>query len=372
MHTQRGFAARVRLLATMGVLWLSVGTAWAGAGGEDLGGLQSVVNGMCTTVGLNPCPQLPTVSQAVLEIAGLGNSPAEVVRALGNAGPAISAGNAVLGPAPTLANPAATLATLTPLGFVGGASGASPAQPYDARRNNLLYAVVSAVSGSPDTLNLIYDDLVGTQNSFVKGQSVATISVPLAVLNKDNTERPVPTLLQVVASCTGGAACLTANAVGDFGGNGNLQTKTAASVGINVTAAFAASAVSAQSHLIFEVQVPLLVTRATDSAYFYTAITGQPYLFSPLFDTAFLSDAGGTKLGAAPIGLAPSAAPLCPSSVTNCAATPPAAVFPLCASLPSGSGGASPAVAAFYALATDGEALLSAPTAPTGPIKCPF
>src|SRR4051794_22904282 len=57
-------------------------TAWAcgprlasagGGGGEDLGSAQQTLDGVCAlfTVGQDPCPQLPTISQIVLEIAGL-------------------------------------------------------------------------------------------------------------------------------------------------------------------------------------------------------------------------------------------------------------------------------------------------------------
>lgn len=375
MPALRQLTKSARLVFAIAALWLYCGgPVWAGDGGEDLGSLQALVNDMCTLVGLNPCPQLPTASQAALEFAGLQNSPVEMARAAGNIAPAINAGNPPLASPPSLSNPAATLSALSPLAFSGGTSPAPPTQLYDtAATNFLLYAVASGVSAQPDTLNLFYDDLAGTNNSFTKGsQTVARISLPLAILNKNNTETAVPTVLQIVAACSGGASCLTANAVGDFAGNGNVQTKSAASVGINFAAVFSASAVSSQPHLIFEVQVPLLVTRATDFPYFFIAATAQPYPLSPEFSTAFSFDDLGTKLSGSPIGLVPSAAPLCPSGATNCSTNPPPAVYPLCASLPSGAGGAVPAVAAFYAIATNGEALLSAPLTPTSPIACLF
>ena len=358
--------------------WLCVaGPAWAGGGGADLTSLNDFISRMCPIVGLKPCPQLPTISQAALEFAGLANSTVEQVRAFDNDAPAVNAGNP-----PTDAPTLLVLGPFNPskagssLGFVAvdASTAARPVQPSDPGANNFFYAVTSPslASGQPDTLNLFYDDTLGTNHSFTKGgQPVATISVPLAVLNKNNTERPLPILLQIVASCNGNETCLTANAMGDFSGNGNQQTKTAASLGINFVAMFGPSAAFSQPHLIFEVQIPLLVTQATDFPYFYNHATLMEYPLSPFVPTAFIADDLGTKVGGSPIGIAPSAAPLCPST-TNCSTNPPAAVFPLCASLPNGAGTPVPSVAAFYAISTGGEALISAPLTPTTPIKCPF
>src|SRR5690348_9749659 len=77
------------------VSWICVGgPAWAGGGGADLASLNSFVSEMCARVGLTPCPQLPTISQAALEFAGLQNSTVEQVRAFDNDAPAANAGNA--------------------------------------------------------------------------------------------------------------------------------------------------------------------------------------------------------------------------------------------------------------------------------------
>ena len=66
--------------------WLgAVQPARAGDGGADLGSLQTFITGtLCPAVGINPCPQLPTITQAVLEIAGLSNTPPEIARANNN------------------------------------------------------------------------------------------------------------------------------------------------------------------------------------------------------------------------------------------------------------------------------------------------
>src|ERR1051325_10516178 len=62
------------------VLWSSMaGPAWAGDGGADLG-IQSVVNNVCSAVGTTSCPRVPTITQAILEISGLGNVAPDYVR----------------------------------------------------------------------------------------------------------------------------------------------------------------------------------------------------------------------------------------------------------------------------------------------------
>jgi hypothetical protein len=88
-------------------------------------------SGLCVTFGINPCPQLPTITQAVLEVAGLQNSPSEVVRALNSIPPGcwVDAGNAAALPpensagipfpltATTSPKLLDLLSTLTPLAF---------------------------------------------------------------------------------------------------------------------------------------------------------------------------------------------------------------------------------------------------------------
>jgi hypothetical protein len=390
MRALLSFSKFSRLAGVTAVCWIcGAGAAWAGGGGESLGSLQAIIgkpdgsDGLCQLLGMAPCPQFPTITQAVLEIAGLENASVEATRNLGAAGSAIIAGNAPRDSAPALSNPLPTLQILSPLAFIdnqiiNNQRQAAPAQLFQAA-DTYFYAVSSGVSAQPDTLNLFYDDVASTKlSSFVKGQNVAAMSLPLVILNKDGRERAVMTTVQIVASCTGGPACLTANVTGDFSNSGNPQTRTAASLGINFAAVFDFSAVSlSQKHLIFGLQVPLLVTRATDPAYFVSA-SGQTYLLSPTLGTAFSADALGTKFSGSPIGIGPSPVPLCTSATCPPVTTPPTppapASFALCANLPKDGAGTVPvpAVAAFYAITVYGEVLLSAPVNPTSPIVCPF
>src|SRR5260370_40749512 len=89
------------LLRAAGVaagLWLCAGTAWAGDG-QDLGSLQALLNdpntGLCKIFNMSFCPKLPTVTQAVLQVAALGNNLPEMVRAQNNIPPgsSVTAGN---------------------------------------------------------------------------------------------------------------------------------------------------------------------------------------------------------------------------------------------------------------------------------------
>src|SRR5436305_4167187 len=91
------------------ILWLCAGAAWA-EDGADLGSLQALLSGtggLCQIFNMNPCPQVPTITQGVLQVAGLGNNLAEMVRAQNNIAPgsAVSAGN----PAVALTNPPPTI-----------------------------------------------------------------------------------------------------------------------------------------------------------------------------------------------------------------------------------------------------------------------
>ncbi len=104
----------IAALAVLAALCLfRIEPAWAGDGGEDAGTVQSFLDGVCSFVGQSPCPQLPTVSQGMLEIAGLFNARPEAVRAgQGVPGGAVYAGNVAT-------EPPAALASLTPLAFKG-------------------------------------------------------------------------------------------------------------------------------------------------------------------------------------------------------------------------------------------------------------
>jgi hypothetical protein len=303
--------------------------------------------------------------------------------------------------------------TLTPI-----ANPAAPVQLYDSDANTFLYAVAAATSTPfpvapggpvPDTLYLFYEDLSRDNQAFNNGQIVAKFSLPLTVLNSAGAERPVMlltgppvmTTTLTITSCTNGpASCFMVTAAGDFKGNGTQQTLGPAScsaapplIGINCAVVFGASPTSSHKHAIFELTVPLLVTGAspppnnTDPAYFYSLHTSglagpiNLGIFSAfLFDDLGVTPAAGIldSAGTSSIGIAPTAGPLGPSPsctptppATTC--TPPAATFALCASLPDNSNGPGahilPGVAAYYAIATNGGALLSAALSSTS--VCP-
>jgi hypothetical protein len=395
--------------------------ACAGGGsGADLGSLQALLSdpntGLCKIFSMSFCPQLPTVTQAVLQVAALGNNLPEMIRAQNNipAGTSVTAGNPAAVPpvngsltalpltsttAPTVSD---VLSTLTPLAFISQSSGtAQPTQLYDPNRDTFLYAVGVSSFGftgstgltDPDTVYFFYEDIFRTTN-FTSGQIVAKFSFALTVLNKDGTERAVPTTLQFTATNAGD--CSASTVVSDFKGNGTSQTLLANTIGINCAVVFSTSPTSSQNHAIFEVAVPALVTGAcvlpnplcptgqtppgpnTDPAYFYSLHNpGKTNPINTGVFTAFLFDDPGdtpSKSGVLgprgnSIGLAPTAPPFC-TTVTCPAGSPPpppppgSITFALCASLPSSSGtGAQlrPAVGAYYAMATSGEMLLSAP-----------
>jgi hypothetical protein len=113
-------------------------------------------------------------------------------------------------------------------------------------------ASVSAASGQSDRLNLYYEPFP-TNVTYPKGQLVAAVPLPLVFLNSDGTERPVLASLQISATCTGGARCLTATVVGNFSRDGT-QRRSIADLGVTVT--LPPQSPSGTLH----VQVPLLVT----------------------------------------------------------------------------------------------------------------
>src|SRR5215469_8686521 len=84
--------------AVAGLSLCGAGAAWAGDG-ADLGSLNALLadptSGLCQFFKMSPCPQLPTVTQAVLQVAGLGNNVPEIVRAQNSIPPgvAVTAGN---------------------------------------------------------------------------------------------------------------------------------------------------------------------------------------------------------------------------------------------------------------------------------------
>jgi hypothetical protein len=445
-HSKRGHIMRAsirsstvsRLAGAVAALWLcGAGAAWAG-GGADLASINQLFtgsSGLCAILKLTTCYQLPTITQGMLEVAALSNSPPEMVAAQNSITPGynVIAGNPATGPFATnnflpisFPLPAAStttttvselLSTLTPIGFAPQSSGTAVAkQLNDPNAVVFLYAVgVSSfqaigVGGltNPDTVYFFYDDTSRTNANLKQGQIVAKFLLPTTQLNSDGSEIPVPITLQYRPNNGGDCSTSTVSGIG-------TQTLMAAQVGIDCAVVFSASPTSTQKHAIFEVAVKLLVTGQfptkyspftaplnTDPPYFYSNITTQPGNVSagdstapPLTGNFSIYTAFGfgpeDVLGAplpsgilpAPaysIGLAPTAGPLCTVPNSGGTATCPASTnfttptFALCANLPVGNGNGQapvPAVAAFYAIATDGETWLGAPPAPMITIACP-
>ena len=115
-----------RVAAMFAAFWLcSVGSAWAGDGGSSGISLQGVLDDICSVFGTGPCPQLPTVTQQVIEIAGLTNESPDIVRVLnsvctppGCPQTAVNAVNGLAKSPPVRATDA--LWYLTPLAFTPG------------------------------------------------------------------------------------------------------------------------------------------------------------------------------------------------------------------------------------------------------------
>src|SRR5204863_4315574 len=95
----RNFAWPFRMaLAALTVSYLCVAPpARAGDGGEDLGSLQNYIDQVCAFWGMSTCPQIPTISQAVLQVAAFVDIAPEAVRSSTAfaipVGPYVDAGN---------------------------------------------------------------------------------------------------------------------------------------------------------------------------------------------------------------------------------------------------------------------------------------
>jgi hypothetical protein len=375
-----------RLAGAVTAIWLcGAGAAWAGGGGgEDLGTLNTYLQStLCPFAPSIPCPQLPTVTQAVLQTAAWLVAPTETIRAT-NAianGSRVDAGNPSFPPvgptppaitafpvtAPVLSN---LLPNLTPLAFVSSSkSPAAATQLYNDAANTFFYAVASGSGTQPDTLYLFYDDPRHIINIFLPGQVIAKISLPLVVLTGYGTPTPTetlaPTTLQIVvpskppAPGSGVAVNCSASSVS---GTGIPQT-VLSPTGVNCAVVVAPSPLSPIPHAIFEVRVPLVLTDATDPLYFAPiANIGSP----------FKSDETGFPLSnGTSIGIGPTAVPLC-STTGTCPPSSPSPMFALCANLPGLLGPPAPAVAAYYAISTAGETLLSAALPGFSSSVCPF
>jgi hypothetical protein len=424
-------ASNFFLLSAVAVFWLSGGqAARAGGGGPDFTSLQNYIEFICTTVAealsiTISCPQVPTISQGVLELSALHDNTLEAARsqfaipvapyvdaANPSRPPAVPDETCVttscvdpLNPITGLPIDPSALSTLRPLAFISAENingTAKPTQLNDADANIFFYVVGGASSTStvdslePDTLLLFYEILRQDEDDrhiFVSRPLRASFSLPLTVLNSDlMTERAVPAILQYNAPAPGGntlpAPCSASTITGSFSGSGT-QTLSPAALGIDCAVTFGATPVSSHPHPVFEISIPLLVTFNTDPIIVYNY-----YGFGRgRSSNAFPDDNQGFKLPAScpgnncilgangfSIGIAPSAGPLEPPTCGN--PTPlctdpsvPPYKFSLCANLPTKGRLAPPvpAVAAFYAIAGNGaDVLVSAPLEPTPPgLVCP-
>jgi hypothetical protein len=367
-------------------LWLG----WAGAAlagdGADLGSLQALLNdpsvGLCKIFNISSCPVPSTITQTVLEVAALGNNLPEMVRAQNNippgssvdarnpaAVPPSSPGTLTPLPLTTATDPSVSsvLSTLSPLAFVSQATGtAQPTQLYNPAADAFLSAVgvsSGALVGAtgltdPDKVYFFYEDLFRTNQNFSAGATVAKFSFPLSVL-ANGTESAGTATLNFVANNS--MNCSASSVTLNVPGTSQTTVTPPSAIGIDCAAVFSASPVTAVTHAIFEVAVPLLVTGAspspnTDPAYFYSLHnSGDPNPVNSGVYTAFIVDAADAALPktspSIPVGLAPNAGR--------------SSSYAICAALPNNTNGTGaklrPAVAAYYAMATSGEMLLSAP-----------
>lgn len=384
-----------RLLGVLAAVWLWSGDpAKAGDGGSDLGSLQNYIDAACTAFGMTSCPQIPTITQAVLQVAAFVDIAPEAVRAAPAfaipVGPYVDAGNPShppgleclgkgcvdpLNPINGLPIDPGVLSSLRPLAFLGATSStgsATPRQLYDPAANAFVYAVggsSQAGASIPNTLVLFYDDPIRT-SGFSPGSVAGKFLLPLTVLNKDGTERQVPSTLQYLVPPAGMAPCSASTITGNFSGGGT-QTMSPAKIGINCALVFGTSAISpspAPKHAIFQISIPILITASNDPA----ITAGSPLGFGQPFNGG---ENGFTFASGKSIGIGPNPAPfpVAPPSTPVSTTPPTSATYGLCADLPTDSGGSTllPSVSAFLAIAGDGEALVSAPLAPSIPFVCP-
>jgi hypothetical protein len=395
--------------SALAMLWLGAAQPAEAGDGADLGALQNYINTVCSTFGMSTCPQLPTITQAVLEVAAMADIAPEAARSSTAffipVGPYVDAGNPSHPPAVACSTTGcvdplspftfpidpAVLSSLRPLAFISAKKGKGPASPtqlYDPSADAFLYAVggqspANTNAPGPDTLLLFYDNPDRTDDELKPGDVAAKISLPLTVINSDGaTQRAVSAILQYKAPAHGGAGCSASTVTGSFSGTGT-QTLSPAAIGIDCAVVFAGSPVANRRHAIFEVAVPILITSLDPaiiigSGFAFPFASGEPG-FTPAGCPS--KTAGGCKLGTdgMSIGIGPNTAPAPATQFTcdpNGCSYPPvtanSGTYALCANLPRGGGHSLvPSAAAFYAIAGNGEVLLSAPLAPGIPIGCP-
>jgi hypothetical protein len=419
-----------RLFNAVAALSLCGSTAvWAGDGGADQASVNSAWIMFCnsTLATLSPpvtCPasgtqNVPTVTQGILQFAASLLVPPVVARSNGSSGVQLAPlGQAVdaidpslppaLIPAPntnpqefftaikfpipaksTTTKPLVLglsdlLPAMTPLAFISSSTSPAPVtQLSNPSANVFLYGVASSPNGSePNTVFFVYDDPSRTNGNLKQGSVVAEFSFPLVVLTGYGTSTPtetvVPTTLKFIATSAGDCSASTVSGASLPGSSVTVSFSglMASKIGIDCQVVFAPSPLSKASHAIFEVAIPLVVTQATDALYFSPvnvffipySVTGGPWST----DVTGFPVSGVTGIPNGYIGLAPSAQPLLPAGTTS---LPTVIPYALCANLPSGNGNGQapvPGVAAFYAIATDGATLLSAPSPGSSTSTCPF
>jgi hypothetical protein len=382
--------------------------ARAGGGSGDLAGVQTEIDAFCGFFVTNCHIPMPTLSQAVLELAGLSSLSPETVRSgfdvpVGNY---VHAGNPSRPPAvpcigstngPPCVDPlnpftlpvdTSVLSTLHPIAFTSATTGtgtATPAQLFDSTANIFVYAVAAlsakgAINNNsqPDSLLIVYDD-----TSRTTAPTAAKIALPLTVLNSDGTERFVPAVLNYKVPGAGND-CSASTVTGDFAGTGTTSITAPSNIGVNCAVVLATSPASPQTqHAIIEVTASLVVTKSNDPVIFgnggflpaFTSdVPGAPSANCP-GQRCILGYNPKTKIGGMSIGIAPSAGPLGPpSSCTGDNCVPPPAKYAICASLPTTNASSTllPSAAGFYVIAGSGEVFLSATLQPSGSILCPF
>jgi hypothetical protein len=350
---------------------------------------------------------VPTITQAILAIAGFENAAPDFVRGpQGNfqnfgglclvAPPSGSIHSACSQIAINAVNPPAAspvdvsdLLNLTPLAFATGKG--LPAVPVPLGTSNAtsyFYAVATPdQSGEITRLTIFFDSPTQT-NSSIQKSVFAKISLPLKVLNKDGSERLIcgatpcqptpPTTLATLqlSGCSSGQDCVNgvaANVIGDFSTPGTIGNMSASQLNIGVNVFFLASPHSASAHLILRVEAPMLATHGNDPAHFGVVPSGViPVNQLSGLPTAFTKDLVPTSK----IGITPQAAPTCSG------ACPSTITFPFCASFaggvsgPLGSGQFQSAVATFASISTDATAYVSSPVVPPTlvglSLQCPF
>ncbi len=227
------FARNGSLAGIIVVAWLyGVAPAWAGDG-ADLGSAQSALNSVCSMFNLSPCPQLPTISQLVIENAALsGSTPAQVRDDLNiPAGLAFDAGTAN--------------GVSNPLAFISNPSLALPTLPTNPAANSFL-----SVTTSGNTLDLKFDYRLRTNSIFAPGQDVGDITLPLTVEDSSGSVLHNPSAT-VQLRGTGGTSILT-DIIADLTGTGD-QTYSLSDLGMSASPLDFSS-----GHLVFNLLVPLI------------------------------------------------------------------------------------------------------------------